>query len=161
MHDGVIKWKHFPGYWPFVRGIHRSPVNSPHKGQWRRVDVFFDLHLKKRLSKQLWGWWFETLSCPLWRHRYGIWYFGHECIHSPMICTSGAVTSENNERIASWVISQKSSLKISHTLLYLLHAILWHENRNTKKTIFDHPFRHRRQGGPLSNPVLRHHHEMT
>ena len=24
-----------PRYWPFVRGIHRSPVNSPHKGQWR------------------------------------------------------------------------------------------------------------------------------
>ena len=24
----------FPCYWPFVRGIHRSPVNSPHKGQW-------------------------------------------------------------------------------------------------------------------------------
>ena len=30
-----IKWKTFPRYWPFVRGIHRSPVNSPHKGQWR------------------------------------------------------------------------------------------------------------------------------
>ena len=28
-------WKHFPRYWPFVRRIHRSPVNSPHKGQWR------------------------------------------------------------------------------------------------------------------------------
>ena len=28
-----IKWKHFPRYWPFVRGIHRTPVNSPHKGQ--------------------------------------------------------------------------------------------------------------------------------
>ena len=34
-HDDVIKWKHFPRYWPFVRGIHRSPVNFPHKGQWR------------------------------------------------------------------------------------------------------------------------------
>ena len=34
-HDNVIKWKHFPRYWPFVRGIHRSPVNSPHKRQWR------------------------------------------------------------------------------------------------------------------------------
>ena len=33
-HDDVIKWKHFQRYWPFVRGIHRSPVNSPHKGQW-------------------------------------------------------------------------------------------------------------------------------
>ena len=33
-HDDVIKWKHFPRYWPFVRGIHQSPVNSPHKGHW-------------------------------------------------------------------------------------------------------------------------------
>ena len=33
--DDVIKWKPFLCYWPFVRGIHRSPVNSPHKGQWR------------------------------------------------------------------------------------------------------------------------------
>ena len=32
--DDVIKRKHFPRYWSFVRGIHRSPVNSPHKGQW-------------------------------------------------------------------------------------------------------------------------------
>ena len=36
-HDDVIKWKHLP---PFVRGIHRSPVNSPHQGQWRRALIF-------------------------------------------------------------------------------------------------------------------------
>ena len=36
----VIKWKHFPRYWPFVRGIHRSPVNSLHKGQWRGTLLF-------------------------------------------------------------------------------------------------------------------------
>ena len=34
LHDDVIKWKHFPRYWPFVREIHRSPVYSLHKGQW-------------------------------------------------------------------------------------------------------------------------------
>ena len=34
-HDDVNKWQDFPRYWPFVLGIHRSPVNSPHKGQWR------------------------------------------------------------------------------------------------------------------------------
>ena len=33
-HDDVIKWEHFLHYWPFVRGIHRSPLDSPHKGQW-------------------------------------------------------------------------------------------------------------------------------
>ena len=39
-HDDVIKWKHFPRYCPFVRGIHWSPVNSPHKGQWRGALMF-------------------------------------------------------------------------------------------------------------------------
>ena len=39
-HDDVIKWKYFPHYCPFVRGIHRSPVNSPHKGQWCRALMF-------------------------------------------------------------------------------------------------------------------------
>ena len=39
-HDDVIKWKHFPRNWPFVRGIHRSPVTSPHKGQWPGVLMF-------------------------------------------------------------------------------------------------------------------------
>ena len=41
IHYDVIKWKHFPRYWPFVRGIHQSPVNSPHKGQWRGASMFF------------------------------------------------------------------------------------------------------------------------
>ena len=58
-HDDVIKWKHFSRFWPFVRGIHRSP---------RGFYVFFDLRLDKRLSKHSWGWWFNTLSRPLWRH---------------------------------------------------------------------------------------------
>ena len=165
--DDVIKWKRFPRYWPLVGGIHRSPVDSPHKGQWcralvlslictstngwaknrdagdlrshrghddvtvikqihwetfrhwviesactarirtnfklrcimtssngnifcvtghlcgeftgpryRSFHVFFDLLLNKRLSKQSWGWWFKTLSCPLWRHRNDMQYMG-------------------------------------------------------------------------------------
>ena len=39
-HDDVIKWKNFPRYWPFVRGIHRPPGNSPHKGQWLGALMF-------------------------------------------------------------------------------------------------------------------------
>ena len=39
-HDDVIKWKHFPRHWPLVRGIQRSSVNSPHKGQWRGALIF-------------------------------------------------------------------------------------------------------------------------
>ena len=54
---------------PFCGRIHRSPVNSPHKGQWRRAfHVFFDLRPYKRLNKHSRDWWFETPSRPLWRH---------------------------------------------------------------------------------------------
>ena len=84
IHYGVIKWKHFPRYWPFLRGIHRSPVNSPHKGQWRgTLMFFFYLHLNKRLSKQPKCRWFETQSRSLWRHcnvETG-W-----CIYAPLSC---------------------------------------------------------------------------
>ena len=40
IHVDVIKLKHYPRYWPYVRGIHRSPVNSPHKGHWRGALMF-------------------------------------------------------------------------------------------------------------------------
>ena len=59
-------------------------------------DVFFDLRINKRLSKQPWGWWFETQSRPLWRHRNDIclpyptlsptsppWYLGYPHLYSP------------------------------------------------------------------------------
>ena len=59
-HDDVMKWKHFPRYWQFVRGIHRWPVNSSHKGQWLGALMFFYLRLNKRMGKQSWGWCFET-----------------------------------------------------------------------------------------------------
>ena len=49
----------------------KSPVTDGFPAQrpvTRSFDIFFDLRLNKRFSKQSWGWWFETLSCPLWRH---------------------------------------------------------------------------------------------
>ena len=45
-----------PGEFPTQRPVTRS------------FDVYFDLRLNKRLCKQSWGWWFQTLLCPLWRH---------------------------------------------------------------------------------------------
>ena len=52
--------------------------NSPVPGEFptqrpvtRSFDVYFDLRLNKRLCKQSWGWWLETLLCPLWRHSNG------------------------------------------------------------------------------------------
>ena len=69
IHDDVIKWKHFPRCWPFVRGIHRSPVNSPHKGQWRGalmfsiICVWINGWVNNRKAGDL------RRYRPLWRHR--------------------------------------------------------------------------------------------
>ena len=60
----------------------RSPVTGEFPAQGpvtRSFDVFFDLCLNKRLSKQSWGWWFETPSRPLWRHSNGM-HFLHGTI---------------------------------------------------------------------------------
>ena len=40
MHDDVIKWRDFPRNWPFVRGLHRSPVNAQYKRKWRGALIF-------------------------------------------------------------------------------------------------------------------------
>ena len=66
-HDDVIKRKHFPRYWLFVIAMNRSPMDSPHKGQWRGAsNYFFDLRLNKRLRKQSKRRWFVTPSHSLW-----------------------------------------------------------------------------------------------
>ena len=54
-----------PGEFPTQRPVTRS------------FCVYFDLHLNKRSSKQSWGWWFETLSRSLWRHRNASCYQSH------------------------------------------------------------------------------------
>ena len=89
-HDDIIKWKHFPRYWPFVRG--NSPVTGEFPTQrpvTQSFDIFFDLHLNKRLSEQSWGWWFETLSCPLWCH----------CNEYPLSCLCFSQPSGKHETI--------------------------------------------------------------
>ena len=66
-HDDVIKWKHFPRYWPFVRGIHRSRWIPHTKASDAELRCFLWSAPDKRLSKRPWGWWFETPSWSLWR----------------------------------------------------------------------------------------------
>ena len=67
-HDDVIKWKHFPRYCQFCAGNSLPGEFTAERPVTWRFDVFFDLRLNKRLSKQSWGWWFETPSRPLLRH---------------------------------------------------------------------------------------------
>ena len=103
-HDDVIKWKHIPRYWPFVRRIHRSfPSQRP---VTRSFDVFFDLRLNKRLSKQSWGWWFEASSRPLWRHFNEIYMLAY----SPWL---------------NFVLPYVQSIAIPRRLLYVWMAPQW------------------------------------
>ena len=64
-HDDVIKMETSSALLSVYAG------NSPGTGDavTQSFEVFFDLRLNKQLSKQSWGWSFETLSRPLWRHR--------------------------------------------------------------------------------------------
>ena len=74
-HDDVIKWK-------LSLCVGNSPVAGEFPSQrpvTRSFDVFFDLRLNKRLSKQSWSWWFETPSRSSWGHCNGMimsWHGG-------------------------------------------------------------------------------------
>ena len=84
--------------------------NSPVTGEFpsqrpvtRSFDIFFNLRLNKRLSKQSWGWWFDTPSCPLWCHCNEVW-------------------SENNEVGEPW---HTPTMSIMTTIPKLLFVILY------------------------------------
>ena len=67
IHDGVIKWEHFSRYWPLCGEFIGHRWIPRIKAGDAKLDVFFYLRLIERLSKQSWGWWFETSLRPLWR----------------------------------------------------------------------------------------------
>ena len=78
-HDDFIKWKHVPRNWPFVREIHRSPVNFPHTGQWRGALMF----------SVIYAWindWVNNREAGDLRHQHGhydvivMWRFVLECL---------------------------------------------------------------------------------
>ena len=56
-----ISW-YFPRYWPFVWGIHRSPMNSPHRVQWRGALIF------SLVCARINGWVNNREACDLGRH---------------------------------------------------------------------------------------------
>ena len=66
-------WRHqmetFSALLAICAGNSPVPGEFPTRPVTRSFDVFFDLRLNKRLSKQWWGWWFKTLSVSSWRHR--------------------------------------------------------------------------------------------
>ena len=61
---------------------------------------FLDLRLNKRLSRQSWGWWFETLSRPLWRHRNELTRI-FNIIYQQVIFSTLSVSMSNSQSIFS------------------------------------------------------------
>ena len=93
---GVAWWRHqmehFPSHWPFVGGIHRSPMDSPHKASDTEHCCFLDLRLNKRLSKQSGRQWFETPSLSLWCYcNCTRVFFLHFCFKLFLLCACFSV----------------------------------------------------------------------
>ena len=98
-HSHLVRWRHQMETFSALLAI--CAGNSPVPGEFptqrpvtRSFDVYFDLRPNKWLSKQSWGWWFETLSCSLWRHRNRVieaWIFvtttidNRECCLKPLL----------------------------------------------------------------------------
>ena len=84
-HNDVMKWKHFPRYWPFVWGIHRWPVNSPHKGQWRGALMF------SLIYAWIDGWVNTHETGDLRRHRahYDVSVMKRKCMNHTQLDTAG------------------------------------------------------------------------
>ena len=100
--------------------------NSPVTGEFpaqrpvtRSFNFFFDLHLNKRLSKQWWGWWFQTPLLPLWRHCNDGGHHGNILKRSCALYfpTVAAVFQESRHQV-TWCERQKS-LQISHCWYFL------------------------------------------
>ena len=106
-HDDVIKCKHFPRHWQFMRVSGEFPAQRP---VTRSFDVLLDLCPNKRLSKQWWGWWFETQSCPLWRH-------------SNVFHQASPITS-----YFTWPVDELSSIFATLEVLVLKHQITHRKN---------------------------------
>ena len=113
---------------PFVRGTHRSPVNSPHKGQWRGTLILSLISLNKRLSKPLWRRWFETSSPSLWRYCNYIYILHCTRWWNPKWLLAANMPVELILKCVS--VYQSISMSHYHTMYFVKHTIK-HANRST------------------------------
>ena len=87
-------------------------------------DVFLDLHLNKRLSKQSWGWWFETPSHSLWR--YCNVYANFSSLMAPWIAK--AMTWD----LAHWLSYQyRNFYTLTSSILCIHHETCWAETNSS------------------------------
>ena len=107
-----------------------SPVTGEFPAQrpatWS-FDDLFDLHLNKRLSKQSWGWWFETPSRPLWRHYNDIVPFHHDSQRCHMTLT-GLIFDEKNLR--DWLAKASKIYPVLTHILWVVSLVLGNQSQN-------------------------------
>ena len=115
-HD-VIKWKHIMCNWPFVWGIHRSSVNSPHKGQWRGALMF----------SLIWAWindWVNICEAGDLRHHHANYdviamilsTWGHICINAAIFSlqlVNSQPLGHVNEKDGKWFFAPSWCILIS------------------------------------------------
>ena len=106
MHDDVIKWKHFPHYWPFVRGINRSLVNSPHKGQWCGALL---LSIFLAATKQFYVWFSQSVCQSVCPSVTPFWLCSH---HHIIMKFSGVITNDSSDVHAKGQV-QRSKVKVT------------------------------------------------
>ena len=125
-HDDVMKWKHFPRSWSLVRGIHRSPVNSPHKGQWRGALMF-------------------SMICPWINGWISDSEAGHRAHYDATVMLWDRVTGikwdtdrHNDELgyIINLVLSVHIYFRSRTVYTILLDSIMFEKNRKTTKIVF-------------------------
>ena len=110
VYDDVIKWKHFARSWPFERGIHRSPVNSPHKGQWRGALMIF----------------FICASANGWVNNWDTGDYGV----TVMCFLAGVWITQRTKFSKTWIkikdlSFKKTHLKISSAKLWLIQVVMY------------------------------------
>ena len=148
---GMDKWFHLTTWWrhqmeTFSALLAICAGNSPVPGEFpaqrpvrRSFDVFFDQRLNKRLSKQSWGWWFETLSRSLWRHHNEILAMWLPFIAGFDLNSSPPSAAYMRQWIGSalWLVAYWAPshyLNQCWVIVYWVHRnkLQWNFNQNTK-----------------------------
>ena len=96
------------------------------------IDVFFDRRLNRRLSKQSWGWWFETPSRPLWRH--------NNELHPTVSADWYQLLAQHCWNIAQYYIRDTSNSDVNViACLYFRTKLRLHETNRDKSTVMITP----------------------
>ena len=127
--DDVIKWNHFSCYWPFVRGIHWSPVVSPHKGQWCEAFMFslicawMNIWANNRNAGDL-----RCIWCSLWHHHndHSKWPTRSGWIQWHFQC--GKSSDRNHDMMYRDSFSQNATFSICikiKNIIFSMHELMW------------------------------------